>query len=148
MDFVYPAGEQGSAFIVTNISNVIPEVEEFVMDMMFGVAIVLVLTGFLLIVWIYRGIMGPLNKMRVAARRIQTGDLDFEIPTEADDELGQLSRDLEDMRQRLKDTAEEKVAFDKENKELISNISHDLKTPVTTIKGYAEGIMDLSLIHI
>lgn len=142
VDFVYPAGEQGSAFIVTNISNVIPEVEEFVMDMMFGVAIVLVLTAFLLIVWIYRGIMGPLNKMRVAARRIQTGDLDFEIPTEADDELGQLSRDLEDMRQRLKDTAEEKVAFDKENKELISNISHDLKTPVTTIKGYAEGIMD------
>ena len=69
----------------------IPEVEEFVMDMMFGVAIVLVLTGFLLIVWIYRGIMGPLNKMRVAARRIQTGDLDFEIPTEADDELGPVS---------------------------------------------------------
>ena len=142
VDFVYPAGEQGSAFIVTNISNVIPEVEEFVMDMMFGVAIVLVLTGFLLIVWIYRGIMGPLNKMRVAARRIQTGDLDFEIPTEADDELGQLSRDLEDMRQRLKDTAEEKVAFDKENKELISNISHDLKTPITAVKGYVEGIID------
>ena len=142
VDFRYPEGEEGSAFIVTNISNVIPEVEEFVMDMMFGVGVVLVLTAFLLIVWIYRGIMGPLGKMRVAARRIQTGDLDFEIPTEADDELGQLSRDLEDMRQRLKDTAEEKVAFDKENKELISNISHDLKTPVTTIKGYAEGIMD------
>ena len=46
------------------------------------------------------------------------------------------------MRRRLKDNAEEKVEFDRENKELISNISHDLKTPVTTIKGYAEGIMD------
>lgn len=76
-----------------------------------AVAIVLVLTGFLLIVWIYRGIMGPLNKMRVAARRIQTGDLDFEIPTEADDELGQLSRDLEDMRQRLKDTSGREGCF-------------------------------------
>ena len=46
------------------------------------------------------------------------------------------------MRLRLKANAEEKVAFDRENKELISNISHDLKTPITTIKGYVEGIMD------
>ena len=61
---------------------------------------------------------------------------------ESDDELGQLCSDLEDMRKRLKDSAEEKIQFDKENKELISNISHDLKTPVTAIKGYAEGIMD------
>ena len=58
--------------------------------------------------------------------------------TSSDSSVG----DLEDMRKRLKNTAEEKLKFDKENKELISNISHDLKTPVTTIKGYAEGIMD------
>jgi signal transduction histidine kinase len=61
---------------------------------------------------------------------------------ENDDEIGQLCQDFEEMRIRLKESAEEKVEYDKENKELISNISHDLKTPITAIKGYVEGIMD------
>ena len=133
---------EGSAFIVTDVSNVIPEVEQFFVDMLFGIVIVLMLCACLLIVWIYRGIMRPLKKLQTATENIKEGNLDFELCPEADDELGQLCMDLEDMRRRLKDNAEEKIAFDKENKELISNISHDLKTPVTAIKGYAEGIMD------
>ena len=61
---------------------------------------------------------------------------------EADDEIGQLCSDFEEMRLRLKENAEEKIQYDKESKELISNISHDLKTPITAIKGYVEGILD------
>ena len=46
------------------------------------------------------------------------------------------------MRRRLKESTEEKNLMEKENRELISNISHDLKTPITAVKGYVEGIMD------
>jgi signal transduction histidine kinase len=46
------------------------------------------------------------------------------------------------MRLRLKDNAEEKLSDEKENRALISNIAHDLKTPITAVKGYAEGIID------
>ena len=120
----------------------IPEVEEFLVSMVFCVILVLVFTAALLIFWIYRGVMQPLGKMQLAEKNIKEGNLDFELNPTSDDELGQLCRDLEDMRKRLKDNVEEKIKYDKDNKELISNISHDLKTPVTTIKGYAEGIMD------
>ena len=142
IDFQYPDGKEGSAFVVTDISNMIPEIEQFFVDMLFSIVIVLIFSACLLVVWIYRGVMGPLKKMRAATENIKEGNLDFELCPEADDELGQLCMDLEDMRKRLKSNAEEKVVFDRENKELISNISHDLKTPVTAIKGYAEGIMD------
>ena len=59
-----------------------------------------------------------------------------------DDEIGELCADFEEMRIRLKESTEEKVVFDSQNKELISNISHDLKTPITAVKGYVEGLLD------
>ena len=80
--------------------------------------------------------------MKIATQNIKDGNLDFELEITADDEIGQLCRDFEEMRLRLKETSREKVEYDKRNKELISNISHDLKTPITAIKGYVEGIMD------
>ena len=104
--------------------------------------IVVSITAALLIIWIYRAVSVPLQKLQKAARNIKEGNLDFEIKAENDDEIGLLCKDFEEMRLRLKAQAEEKVAFDRENKELISNISHDLKTPITAIKGYVEGIMD------
>ena len=104
--------------------------------------IVVFITTTLLIYWIYRSVSVPLAKLQKAARNIKEGNLDFEIRQESDDEIGQLCQDFEEMRKRLKESTEEKILMDKENKELISNISHDLKTPITAIKGYVEGIQD------
>lgn len=142
IDFEYQDGAQGSAFIVTDVSDSVPEVKQLITDMVIAVVFILMFTALFLILWIYRGIVIPLGRMKIATQNIKDGNLDFELEIEADDEIGQLCRDFEEMRKRLKDTAEEKVEYDRKSKELISNISHDLKTPITAIKGYVEGIMD------
>ena len=111
-------------------------------DVLFTATIILVFTALSIGLWIYRSIATPLVRLKKATQNIKEGNLDFVLEVEGDDEFSELCRDFEEMRKRLKESAEEKVLLDKENKELISNISHDLKTPITAVKGYVEGIMD------
>ena len=111
-------------------------------DLFVSALVILVFTGLSVGLWIYRSVATPLVKLRKATQNIKEGNLDFVLDVEGTDEFSELCRDFEEMRRRLKESAEEKIILDKENKELISNISHDLKTPITAVKGYVEGIMD------
>ena len=132
----------GSAFIITSIGNTVPEVNKLLQQVVLTVLIILLLTACMMIVWIYRSMITPIRKLQTAAENIKEGNLDFEMDLSGNDEIGELCVTFEEMRQRLKDNAEEKLANEKENKALISNIAHDLKTPITAVKGYAEGIID------
>lgn len=98
--------------------------------------------GFFMTYWLYTHIFSPLINLGEAVRQITEGNLDFSLEFDAYDEIGELSRNFEEMRIRLRQNEEQKLLADKNNRELISNISHDLKTPITAIKGYVEGIMD------
>ena len=111
-------------------------------DMILTATIILVFTALSVGLWIYRSIAVPLVKLKKATKNIKEGNLDFVLEVEGNDEFSQLCQYFEEMRKRLKESTEEKILMDKENKELISNISHDLKTPITAVKGYVEGIMD------
>ena len=111
-------------------------------DLFFTALVILIFTSVSIGLWIYRSVAAPLVKLRKATQNIKEGNLDFVLEVDGTDEFAELCRDFEEMRRRLKESAEEKIAMDKENKELISNISHDLKTPITAVKGYVEGIMD------
>ncbi|MGL5436680.1 MAG: sensor histidine kinase [Lachnospiraceae bacterium] len=132
----------GKFFIITRISEYGPEVHTAIFQMLLSGACMLIFVGVSLVVWVYRSVLRPLGKLQEATRNIRDGNLDFTLDVQADDEIGQLCQDFEEMRMRLKENAEEKIQYDKDNKELLSNISHDLKTPITAIKGYVEGIMD------
>ena len=125
-----------------NFLKEMPEVRQFLLHMSVSIICILILTAMVLVLWVYGSMIRQINRLQEAAKRVQSGDLDFELKPEGNDEMGQLIQAFEDMRVRLKENAEEKIQSDRESKELISNISHDLKTPITAIKGYVEGIRD------
>lgn len=118
------------------------DVREYISNLTVMICLVVPIIVICLVLWIYHSIVTPIHMLQVATQNIKNGNLDFEIQVQNKDEIGELCEDFEEMRKRLKDNAEEKVRNDQQNKELISNISHDLKTPITAIKGYVEGLMD------
>ena len=119
-----------------------PEIQQFIISACIAVVLILAFTAMIMMVWIYGSIISPIHKLQEAAQNVEEGNLNFEIKPEKDDEMGRLMQAFEKMRIRLRDNAEEKLKSDRESKELISNISHDLKTPITAIKCYVEGIRD------
>ena len=104
--------------------------------------VILVVTSIIITSWIKKDIYNPVKEISIAMQNIADGNFDYRLPETRDDEIGQLFGNYEQMRLRLKENAEEKNENEKKQKELVSNISHDLKTPITSIKGYVEGIMD------
>ncbi len=132
----------GSVFIITPLRQTLPQFKNIVIQAVIIIIEVIAFTSFILYLWLNRSIIKPIDRLRLGTQNIRDGNLDFEIRTTKNDELGELCRDFEEMRYRLNKSEMEKKKSDAEEKELIRNISHDLKTPLTAIKGYVEGLRD------
>ena len=104
--------------------------------------LVIVIISLVLMIALSKGIMGPLNKLRAATKKISDGDLDFEIDYSGSDEISEVLRDFEIMRVNLAELNEKQRVYEEDRKEMIAGISHDLRTPLTSIKGYVSGLMD------
>lgn len=91
------------------------------------------LAAWLLSRWITR----PLVQLSDAARQIARGNYDVHVDESQGDEFGLLARDFNHMAGEVKQTAQMQ-------RELLANVSHDLRTPLTLIRGYAETVRDLT----
>ena len=116
--------------------------KNFMKYLVIAMAATLIITSSLITAWINKDIYKPLKELSAAMQHIAEGDFDYRMTQAREDELGTLFENYEQMRLQLKENEEEKAENEKKSKELVSNISHDLKTPITSIKGYVEGIMD------
>jgi len=96
-----------------------------------------VVASLLVSVFLARRLSGPIRDMEQATRRIAAGDLDVRLGDYPPDEIGRLAESINYMTERLKHLEAARAQF-------ISEISHDLRTPLTAIKGLLINLMDAS----
>ncbi|WLD91674.1 cell wall metabolism sensor histidine kinase WalK [Alkalihalobacillus sp. AL-G] len=141
-DFYFRDGSVGSIFLLNEAGSFIQFARSFFPLLFIGLLLILVLTNVLLSYLMSKSILKPVDKLSDAAAKISEGNLDFTIHASGKDELSRLVNSFDDMRARLKTSLELREQYEMNRKELIANISHDLKTPITSIRGYVEGIKD------
>lgn len=82
-----------------------------------------------------RFLFNPLEKLNVIAKKISKGEVTQRVEVESNDEIGELSQSFNIMAENLEET-------DRNRREFLSNISHELRSPITSIKGFIAGILD------
>lgn len=135
-------GTKGQIILLAPVDWSQRDVVHFLMILAVTFVLSFLLTNFIVSRQYTKMIITPLHNLQQAAAEITKGNLDYQIAEEGDREILALCRDLELMRLKLKESIHTQLKYEDNRKMLISSISHDLKTPVTTIKGYVEGIMD------
>jgi len=133
---------KGTVFVLSDVNPFLEKLRTFFPLLILSLLIVIGLTNGILTYLVSRNLIKPLYALRHAAEQIKDGDLGHEVNLNRKDEIGELGAAFEAMRIRLNDSIRLQLQYEENRKELISNISHDLKTPITGIKACIEGIQD------
>ncbi|MCC8023703.1 MAG: HAMP domain-containing protein [Clostridium sp.] len=120
------------------------------------VGIVVLIIGSLLMYATTRKITSPILALSALSEKMSHLDFEAKYEGKAEDEIGVLGRSMNTLSDKLKDTIgelktannelqrdiEEKIRIDETRKDFIANVSHELKTPIALIQGYAEGLTE------
>jgi histidine kinase len=142
LDLFLSDGSEISLFLLKDASPVVKFTRTFFPVLFTTLILILIFTNGLLTYYVSKSIIKPINRLKEAAEKIGHGYLDDPLVVKGKDEISQLTSTFEEMRKQLKNSTEIQKQYENNRKELIAHISHDLKTPITAIKGYVEGIRD------
>lgn len=113
----------------------------------FVIAGIIIIAGLLLCCQLFtkamiKRIMKPVDELNQAAIRINNGNLDEPICYHGEDEFDEVCNTFNEMQRHLKEGMEKNAKYEKARTEMVSGISHDLRTPLTSVKGFIKGMID------
>ncbi len=94
--------------------------------------------GFLFILLLAGFLTGPINRVSAAARRMAQGSYKERIRTAGKDEIGQLAENFNRMAQTVEEKMEEMSTMVRQKEDFVANFAHEMKTPLTSVIGYAD----------
>ena len=135
-------GEKGNVVLLAPTGNEWATTETLLLFSASFFIVSFIIVNIITIVIFSKKIIKPLANLQKAAVNISEGNLDFEVVEDGDAQIRDLCRSFEKMRLKLIEAVYIQQKYDENRKMLFSSISHDLKTPITAVKGYVEGILD------
>ncbi|GED27702.1 two-component sensor histidine kinase [Brevibacillus agri] len=140
--FAFADKSEGTLYFLRDDSPAFTSGVSFFAAMVVSFLAIVGLTNGVLTYLVSRSIIRPLYALKQAAHEIKEGNLERPVLLGRKDELGELGEAFEEIRVRLHDSIRLQLQYEENRKELISSISHDLKTPITGIKACVEAVLD------
>jgi two-component system phosphate regulon sensor histidine kinase PhoR len=126
------------------LSRVQPEIRIIYRVVLFG-TIAAVIIALIVAYFISRSITLPIRQVKETARQIAKGDFSRRVRIKSKGELGELAESLNTMADELQQKMENLKRLDRVRTDFVANVSHELKTPLTLIKGYVETLQSKAI---
>ncbi|MED1913846.1 HAMP domain-containing sensor histidine kinase [Bacillus thuringiensis] len=141
-EFTFADQSKGKLYFFANSFPFMQTGIYFFIALILSLLTIVALTNGVLTFLVSRSIIRPLYALKQAANEIKEGNLEHPVQLHRKDELGELGEAFEEMRGRLYDSIHLQLQYEENRKQLISSISHDLKTPITGIKACVEAVQE------
>ena len=124
------------------LSQIIRDFFVLIIFFMVVLTATIIISIIILTKWLSRGMRSSLGQLSEAVRQVQDGNLSYRIRSQKKDELGKACQEFDEMAEYLENSVKEQEKYEESRKQMLAGISHDLRTPLTSVKAYVEGLRD------
>lgn len=126
----------------SHLSQIIRDFFALIILFMVVLTVTIIISIIVLTRWLSGGMSSSLEQLSEAVRQVQDGNLSYRINSQKKDELGKACQEFDEMTECLENSVKEREKYEEARKQMLAGISHDLRTPLTSVKAYVEGLRD------